>query len=492
MTERVPAAIARWLLVAALLGLGLAVVFGVGWYRSVRRAPTPLEAMSAAERQALVAAVLAQSPGVFSPALFDPRVGYTLKTGTEIEAWDDIFTSNRLGYRTGVPEKRSGVFRVVFVGDSWTFGLGVSEAESFPKRFEELALRRSGRQTDIEAWTLALPGYNTLNEIAALENLAAVLEPDAVVFCPTINDIDSSHMVLPNGSLARGLSVFDDFGSAVSVSFKNQPLDSHLFLQRWTRAMREVSTLQSRLAGREVPSMVFFTGKWDDRLAHSLVLRGKIRSSYVITPEELTTLEWRNPPPFYHPNPEAHDLYSRMVYQGLEAELGWNPLPGELRAQVRIFEGGETAPDWIRKASEYLRAESRKRIDVDFHPSADRAHQSGGGIDPRTGALERAAVLFVRREAGVERLSITLRRTEKPTVFDPEGLRVSIPSASGGTSVAFAFDDHGPPDQSLVLDLPSDIEVGSVIDVIIEADWASVQPGLTGATSFVLVAVEQE
>ena len=475
-----------------MLAAATAVVFGVGWYHAVHGVPPRLQDLSPAERQVLVSAVLDQSPGVFRPALFDPRVSYTLKTSAEIEAWDDVFQSNRLGYRTGNPAKRAGAFRVVFVGDSWTFGLGVSEAESFPKRFEELARRWSGSRGEIETWTLALPGYNTLNQTAALSGLAALLEPDAVVFCPTINDIDSSHVVLPNGSLGRGVTVYDDFGSTVPISFKNQPLDSFLFHRRWRLAMRSVSDLQSWLAGLEVPSMVFFTGKWDDRLAHSLVLAGKIVSNYVITPADLTTLEWRNPPPFYHPTPAAHELFSKMVYQGLEGDLGWNPLPTEHRIEVPVYRGVDAKPDWTRQSTDYLRAESRRRIEVDYLPSAGRAHQSGGGIDPASGELERGAVLFVRRAADSEWLKITLKQIPERSVFSPVEFKVMIPSASGGTSARFVFDPRGPEEQSFTLALPADIGVDSVMDVVLESDRAIARPNLARAASFVLVGVEQE
>lgn len=140
---------------------------------------------------------------------------------------------------------------MVFVGDSWTFGLGVSQAEAFPRQLEGLA-RRHGAH-NVEAWSLALPGYNLLNQVAALETFADLLQPDAVVVCLTINDINSSQAVLANGSLGRAGQLTDDFGSPVALELRSRIFDSHLFIQRWRRVMSELARAERRFERRGVP-----------------------------------------------------------------------------------------------------------------------------------------------------------------------------------------------------------------------------------------------
>ena len=115
-----------------------------------------------------------------------------------------------------------------------------------------------------------MPGYNTLNEVAAFEALADLLEPDAVVFCPTNNDVDSSHRVLPNGSLSRALTVADGFGLSLPVAFQSAFLNSHLYLERWRMGMAEVARLSRSCRDREVPFFVFFTGRWFESFVHEL------------------------------------------------------------------------------------------------------------------------------------------------------------------------------------------------------------------------------
>ena len=156
-----------------------------------------IDALSPEDRQALVEQFFSVATNAYSPAWFSPVVGFTLRRNQKVRAWGSSFDTNALGYRTHPVRKPENVLRVLFLGDSWTFGLGVDEKESFPHQFEVLANRVAEGDRPIEAWNLALPGYNLLNAIGALDAFADRLQPDAVVFCPTPNDNFSSHRVLP-------------------------------------------------------------------------------------------------------------------------------------------------------------------------------------------------------------------------------------------------------------------------------------------------------
>jgi hypothetical protein len=312
----------RVLLVAASTGLCGSAVLGIAWYRT-KNAPLPrIELLTEAERRRLTDKLMAVSPGIFTPALANPVIGYTLKPHETVEAWNDTFVANSLGYRSGPVEKEAGRFRVVFVGDSWTFGLGVSEAQAFPHQVQALARLREASTAQVEAWSLALPGYNLLNEVAALETYADLLHPDAVVYCPTLNDINSSQTVLPNGSLGHAGQRVDDFGCPVALELRSRVFDSHLCRERWRRAMVTLGESARRFEARGVPTVVFFVGPWHEAFAHCLVAEAEIDSPYVITPPKLAAPEWTNPPPWRHPTPQAHELYARMVYRAHRQRTG--------------------------------------------------------------------------------------------------------------------------------------------------------------------------
>ena len=161
----------RALALLASCSLALAVAFAFGWWRAAHAGRPALDTLGPEERQILLDEMIAASPGAFVPAYFEPAVGYTLRRGKKLSAWGDTFKPNEIGYRT-VPlggGKPAETFRVAFLGDSWTFGMGVSEADSFPRRFEELARRLgAGGGRRVQAVNLGLPGYNTANEIAVI------------------------------------------------------------------------------------------------------------------------------------------------------------------------------------------------------------------------------------------------------------------------------------------------------------------------------------
>lgn len=97
---------------------------------------------------------------------------------------------NTAGYRDveHTKEKPPGVRRAVFIGDSFTYGVGVLLDDTYPKRTERgLAASRS------ETWesvVLAVPGIDTEQEQVILENEGFGYSPDLVVLGYVLNDAE--------------------------------------------------------------------------------------------------------------------------------------------------------------------------------------------------------------------------------------------------------------------------------------------------------------
>jgi hypothetical protein len=94
---------------------------------------------------------------------------------------------NARGYRDldrAIP-KPAGVRRVVCLGDSFTWGVGVLFDDAWPQRVERLLVRDGGRW---EAVNLGEPGLNTAQEASKLANEGFAYEPDAVVVAYVLND----------------------------------------------------------------------------------------------------------------------------------------------------------------------------------------------------------------------------------------------------------------------------------------------------------------
>ncbi len=470
----------------------VAVLCAFGWWRAAR-GRTELAALSPAARQELFDQALHDNPGAFVPAGYSPAIGYTLRPGQRISAWDDTFTANALGYRTGPPAKAPGVFRVVFVGDSWTFGMGIREQESFPRQFQELA-RKLGASPGrpIEAWTLALPGYNTWNEIAALEYFYPRLAPDAVVLAPCSNDMDTSGIVLPNGSLARFQGDRDEFGADHSHVYRDHQVASFTFLSRWRAGFREIRKEEERLAARGVPFLLFFTAIWEEPFVHRLVAESGLRAPYVITPKAFTTGRWRNPPPFRHGTPEANRVYANMVYRGAAAAFGWPVAPAAGGGSDVLVHEQVPPGDWVAASDRGLLAQTAIAIPETYEPGAGRDASCVGPMDCATGLMGKATTVLIRRRPGASRVRLELRRLPEVSYLYPLQLELAIPSPSGGTRAAVVLAAEGPLTQSFSLDLPSDLVVGAALDVVVRAAGAGIGPDGFAARSLRILRIDQE
>lgn len=476
----------------ASAAFAVALVCAWGWQRAARE-QSSLAALSPEERQELVQEMLATSPGAFVQALFEPAIGYTLRPRQRIAAWGDTFEANEIGYRTGRPAGRRGgrrAFRVVFLGDSWTYGEGVREQESFPARFAELANRLgAGGGRPVEAFDLGLPGYNTLNEIAALDFFYDRLRPDAVVICPTGNDAESTANVLPNGSLTRLGIERDGFGNDHPLVLPRL-VDSFQFRSRWRRNFDEIRGLEERLRARGVPLLIYFAATWEEPFAHALVQGSGVTSPYVVTPRELTSPRWRNPPPWLHGTPAANRLYAHMVYRGLAPLLGWPPPPPaeEPAADVPVH---RQPPAGAGAEIRELLAEATKAIPERYEPGRHAAFQCVGPMDCTTGLAGKATTVLVRRRAGADRIEVALRRLPNVSSLDPLAVRVSIPSPAGGTETRAVLTAAGPDPLIVRLPMPADVPAGAALDVTIRAGRAVSAPVVLAPRSLLIAGIEQ-
>ena len=95
---------------------------------------------------------------------------------------------NEAGYRGPLypEEKPDSVLRVVAVGNSTAFGLGVEDAATYLRRLESLLSATSGRP--VQVVNLAVPGYNTEQELEMLRVRGLRFRPDLVILGYDHND----------------------------------------------------------------------------------------------------------------------------------------------------------------------------------------------------------------------------------------------------------------------------------------------------------------
>ena len=114
---------------------------------------------------------------------------------------DDTYSIDSRGLRgpDRPPLKEPEVRRLLLLGDSVAFGQGMAEDEYIAPLLEA-ELQRGGAW---EVWNVSFPGWNTLQEAAALSVLSGVIQPDRVLVLWVPNDAASLEYQIfgPDGAI---------------------------------------------------------------------------------------------------------------------------------------------------------------------------------------------------------------------------------------------------------------------------------------------------
>jgi lysophospholipase L1-like esterase len=187
----------------------------------------------------------AQGYGAIPSVWFDPEVGTRFHPGQtrEILAAGGVYMHsaeiNDLGFRGRLPDAAldgEDGLRVVCLGDSFTFGWGVEDADTYPVQLEagleELLGARAAADTGhsgprrsavaAEVLNVGLPGYNTWQEHRLYEKLVRPMAPDVVVLGWYLNDLDPL-----------------SYGVTGTLAPLDHPLAGTALLDYWVRKLRK-------------------------------------------------------------------------------------------------------------------------------------------------------------------------------------------------------------------------------------------------------------
>lgn len=186
VTRRTTAKRGEWILVA------LSIVFALGAMEVVARIMFP-----------------APAPWLYPQIRYraDPALVFALESNQAAYTADRTAAINERGFRGPVlPYVRTpGTTRILYLGDSITFGYGVDEGESFPQKTAQLLAKQGIHTENINS---AVPSYNSEQEVTFLRNEGFRYQPDWVVVGICWNDINekSGVRVSRNGSLIEETS----------------------------------------------------------------------------------------------------------------------------------------------------------------------------------------------------------------------------------------------------------------------------------------------
>lgn len=121
-------------------------------------------------------------------------LGYRLPAGMDGRYWGTAVRTNSLGMRDReLGPKQSGEHRVMLLGDSVIFSLGVEYEDSIPALLEQRLNAGGGNRYRV--LNMGVPSYNTEQELIQLETLGLGLQPDAVALMFVPNDIERAMWV---------------------------------------------------------------------------------------------------------------------------------------------------------------------------------------------------------------------------------------------------------------------------------------------------------
>jgi len=145
------------------------------------------------------------SPGLY---VIDPKVGHRMKPGLRgvLGNFAEFTTQvriNQLGIRgPEIGPRQPGVRRLLVLGDSFTFGMGVEEKDAFPA---QLAAELSRRGVPAEGINAGIGGYGVPDEVRWFEQYGREVHPDVIVLgIFTGNDLQDAAPDRPPAFVSHG------------------------------------------------------------------------------------------------------------------------------------------------------------------------------------------------------------------------------------------------------------------------------------------------
>ncbi len=126
----------------------------------------------------------------------DAQLGYGLTPGHQGRSYNTRVEINEHGFRQPAfaIERPSRVYRVVCVGDSFTFGMGVQQEDSWPAHLEARLSPPPGYER-VEVINAGVPGYNLHQYVRQIELKILALAPHLIIMGLVENDLEPAFYV---------------------------------------------------------------------------------------------------------------------------------------------------------------------------------------------------------------------------------------------------------------------------------------------------------
>jgi lysophospholipase L1-like esterase len=153
----------------------------------------------------------------------------------EARAWE--MSLNSQGFRNAEFSKKTvNNFRILCLGDSWTFGTNVDQAKAYPQQLNAL-LKTEFPNVEFEVLNLGVLGYSSYHGLRLLQKNLTELKPDVVVIAYAMNEPTMAgyrHTGKPIGQRPRSAEFLEKSELyrllrywAQLINYKPQPMARH-------------------------------------------------------------------------------------------------------------------------------------------------------------------------------------------------------------------------------------------------------------------------
>ena len=175
----------------------------------------------------------------------DPDVGKRMRPGWSGSEFGAPVVINSKGLRSPETpyEKAEGVFRILALGDSWTFGFRMDEPDAYPRQLERLLNARAGERGDarrFEVVNAGVIGYSTDQEAAYLRVEGWKYQPDLVLV--NYYPVNDTHNKLASYQKRARLHAIHPWLLAL------QQAPKHLYLRQFWKGARRTLKEKFRVA----------------------------------------------------------------------------------------------------------------------------------------------------------------------------------------------------------------------------------------------------
>lgn len=151
---------------------------------------------------------------------FDRKYGFVLSPNSESVHASKEFTytmrTNSLGFRTKeIQPKNGNEYRVMLIGDSMLWGVGVEERDTVASCLERLGEAIPAKR--LSSYNYSVKGYNTVQELIVAKNHMGPLQPDHIIL----------GFLIANDIIPNAIAFIDDQGNyntsaAVEARFREE------------------------------------------------------------------------------------------------------------------------------------------------------------------------------------------------------------------------------------------------------------------------------